>query len=353
MSHHPPHRVIGISCGDLNGIGMEIILKTFDNPMMLDICTPVIFASPKVVSYHRKALELKELNYQTIASANELIEGKINVFEAWTEGVNLEFGKEDPQVGAMAMKSFEVACDALEAGWIHALVTAPVNKNNVGPKGENFTGHTGYLSKRFKAEAMMILTADDMRVALLTQHVPVSKVSEYVTEERIVSHLTRLKEILMQDFGVRKPRIAVLGLNPHAGDGGVIGEEEKNVITPAIDKAKEAGVLAFGPFPSDGFFGLQSYKRYDAVLAMYHDQGLIPFKFMHFTDGVNYSGGLPVVRTSPDHGTAYDIAGRGLADESSMRNAIYSAIDILEKRAEYKDLNANVLPFSKVVRERG
>lgn len=335
--------VLGISCGDLNGIGMEVIMKAFSDNTMLDFCTPVLFASSKVTSYHRKALEMTDFNFQQINSLDQINHKKINLFNSWDDAVNLEFGVNSKEVGAFALKSIDSALDAWKQKKIDALVTAPVNKNNIEPEGKKFTGHTGYIGEQTDGDPLMILLTEDFRVALVTGHVPVKEISTHLTKENIISRVEILHKSLKEDFGIRKPKIGVLGLNPHAGDAGLLGNEEIEIIEPAIKECFDKGMLVYGPYPSDGYFGIGTYKSFDATLAMYHDQGLIPFKTIAFEEGVNYTAGLNLIRTSPDHGTGFDIAGQNKASEVSFRNAVYTAISVVKKRSEYKKLTKNQL----------
>jgi len=346
MSDNSTKPVIGISAGDLNGIGVEIIIKTFDNTDILEICTPVIFASSKVVSYHKKALGFDKFNFQPINQFDKLHSGKVNLFNSWKEDVVLEFGKEDKQVGKYAVKSLEKACQYLKEGKLDALVTAPINKNTIQGDEFNFPGHTDYLQKNFRGEATMMMVSDKMRMVVATAHIPLKQVSSAVTKELLLKKLKVIEQSLLNDFEIRKGKIAVLSLNPHAGDGGVIGNEDDEVVVPAIREAFEKGTLAFGPYPADSFFGTEKYRKYDAILAIYHDQGLVPFKALSFGDGVNYTAGLEIIRTSPDHGTGFDIAGKGVADESSFRQAVFLACDIFKKRQSSKNIKKNPLPIS-------
>lgn len=351
MSQSGSQVKVGISCGDLNGIGMEVVLKSFADPLMLELCTPVLFASSKSLSYHRKALNMHDFKYHVIKDAAEAVEGKFNVVECWKELVNIELGKEDSVVGDFAFQSLEQATDALKGGTVDVLVTAPVNKNNIAKGDRPFTGHTGYIGDKFEGDPLMILAGDELRVGLVTGHIPLKEVAKTLTTDDIVAKIRQLNDALLSDFGIRKPRIAVLGLNPHAGDGGLLGNEDAKIIEPAVKTAFEKGILATGPFSADGFFGAGTYKKFDAVLAMYHDQGLIPFKTIHFGEGVNFTAGLSVIRTSPDHGTAYDLAGKGEADERSFRQAVYMAVDAFRSRNQHGEINSNPLPFGKTSRD--
>jgi 4-hydroxythreonine-4-phosphate dehydrogenase len=339
---------IGISQGDVNGIGLEVIIKTFSEPAMLEICTPVLFSSGKTLGYHRKMLAAEHFNYNTLASLDSIAQRKFNLFNCYTEEVNIEIGKSTQNGGKYAVVSLQAACDAWEKLKIEALVTAPINKNNTYSDTFPYAGHTKYLDERFgKGSSIMLLVSGDLRVALATEHVPVAEVAANLSVDLIVKKLTILEKSLRQDFGIEKPRIAVLGLNPHAGDGGTIGKEENDIIIPAIKKFQgESKALVYGPYPADGLFGSMAFTKFDAILAMYHDQGLIPFKYMAFDTGVNYTAGLPIVRTSPDHGTAYDIAGKNKASEGSFRNAVYLACDLVRARKQHKQLTANPLKIT-------
>ncbi|MCW1147974.1 4-hydroxythreonine-4-phosphate dehydrogenase PdxA [Flavobacterium lacisediminis] len=334
--------IVGISIGDLNGIGSEVILKTFEDTRMLELCTPVIFANVKIVSFLKKELKL-DVAIHGIDKLEQLVVGKINVLNVWREGVNLEFGKNDDVVGSYAIKSFVAATKALKEGLVDVLVTAPINKYNIQSEEFKFPGHTDYLDKELEGDALMLMVHDDLRVGLLTDHVPVNEVAKHLNEKLISSKIKTIIQTLKQDFEIEKPKVAVLGLNPHSGDNGVIGQEEERIIKPALKKLFEAGNMVFGPFPADGFFGSAQYEKYDAVIATYHDQGLIPFKTLSFGNGVNYTAGLNKIRTSPDHGTAYEIAGKGVANHESFKEAVYLAIDIYNKRNDYQELIKNPL----------
>ncbi len=334
--------IVGISIGDLNGIGSEVILKTFEDTRMLELCTPVIFANVKIVSFLKKELKL-DVAIHGIDKVEQLVVGKINVLNVWREGVNLEFGKNDDVVGSYAIKSFVAATKALKEGLVDVLVTAPINKYNIQSEEFKFPGHTDYLDKELEGDALMLMVHDDLRVGLLTDHVPVNEVAKHLNEKLISSKIKTIIQTLKQDFEIEKPKVAVLGLNPHSGDNGVIGQEEEKIMKPALKKLFEAGNMVFGPFPADGFFGSAQYEKYDAVIATYHDQGLIPFKTLSFGNGVNYTAGLNKVRTSPDHGTAYEIAGKGVANHESFKEAVYLAIDIYNKRNDYQELIKNPL----------
>lgn len=338
--------IVGISIGDLNGIGSEVVLKTFEDSRLLELCTPVIFANVKIMSFLKKAYELN-LNFHGIDKLEQLVEGKINVLNVWKEHVNIQFGTNDNEVGKFAIKSFVTATTALKENNIDVLITAPINKYNIQSDEFKFPGHTDYLAKEFNENALMFMIYEDLRVGLLTDHVPVNEVAKHLNEKLIASKVQIVNATLKQDFRIEKPKIAVLGLNPHAGDNGVIGKEDEEIIKPALKKIYDSGILVFGPFSADSFFGSNQYKQYDAVLAVYHDQGLIPFKTMSFGNGVNYTAGLSKIRTSPDHGTAFDIAGKGLANADSFKEALYLAIDVFKNRNEYKELTKNPLILSK------
>ncbi|MFP4091961.1 MAG: 4-hydroxythreonine-4-phosphate dehydrogenase PdxA [Cyclobacteriaceae bacterium] len=324
--------VIGISLGDFNGIGPEVTIKALADKRMLHMMTPVIFGSSKVISYYRKAINMEDFNFMTIKSMDELAYGKVNVINCWKQ-VNVEPGKVTDEAGEAAWISLKTATQALQDDQIDAIVTAPINKNNIQNEEFRFAGHTEYFAATFKAkEMLMTMVYGQFRVAVATGHIPLSEVSNKLTRELIRRKLNTLEASLKQDFGILKPKIAVLGVNPHAGEEGLLGTEEKEIIQPVIQELKGKGKLIFGPYPADGFFGTNAQNKFDGVLAMYHDQGLIPFKALAFEHGVNFTAGLPVVRTSPDHGTAYDIAGKGEASEVSMREALYLACDVIKSR---------------------
>lgn len=338
--------IVGISIGDLNGIGSEVVMKTLEDNRMLELCTPVIFANVKIMTFLKKTYNLT-LNFHGIDNLNQLVIGKINVLNVWKESVNIQFGVNDNVVGEFAIKSFIAATKALKDNLIDVLVTAPINKYNIQSEDFKFPGHTDYLAKQFNERALMFMINNDLRVGLLTDHVPVNDVAKHLTEDLIVSKVNLINQSLKQDFGISKPKIAVLGLNPHCGDNGVIGKEDDQVLKPALLKIFEKGTLVFGPFSADSFFGSKQYMQYDAILATYHDQGLIPFKTLSFGNGVNFTAGISKVRTSPDHGTAFDIAGKGIANEESFREALYQAIDIYNNRIMYGELTNNPLIVSK------
>lgn len=344
---------LGITQGDPNGIGLEVIIKTFMDPQMSELCTPVLFGSQKTFSFHRKAMNM-EMRFNPIRSAEAAAPRQFNILNVYEEDIPVEFGSSTELAGKHSLKSIEAACEALEQKKVDAIVTAPINKHNIQSPEFQFKGHTDYLEMRFKSSALMLMCADKFRVGVVTEHVPIANVSAIINQDKIVQKIKMMHRSLVEDFGIRKPKIAVLGLNPHAGDAGVIGNEEKSVIAPAIAQVKGEGMFVMGPYSADGFFGSAMYAKFDAVLAMYHDQGLIPFKAIAFETGVNYSAGLPIIRTSPDHGVGYDIAGKNLASESSFRSAVYLACDIFKTRNEEKEIKANPLKaLSKNEREFG
>lgn len=344
--------VVGISQGDLNGIGLEIILKTLMEPGLSEICVPVLFSSQKTVSYWRKTLNLEEFNFNPLRDFNQIHSKKPNVFICYEEEVNIEIGKATPISGKYAKISLEMATQALLDKHIDVLVTAPIHKHNMQEAGFAYPGHTEYLGEKLGGTPLMLLCSNDLRVALVTTHVPIKNVSENITTEKVLSKITQLHQTLQKDFGIRKPKIAVLGLNPHAGENGAIGDDEIKSIIPAINKAKET-MMVYGPYSADGFFGNNTQTQFDGVLAMYHDQGLIPFKTLAFNSGVNYTAGLNYIRTSPDHGTAYEIAGKDIADASSFKEAVYAAIDIYRTRNLNEEITKNPLAFSPMKKERG
>jgi len=345
--------IVGITQGDINGIGLEVIIKTFLDPQMFELCTPIIFGSNKTASFHRKALNIEDFSFNPIRNVSEINHKRANIINVYDEDITIELGNQTETGGKYALKSLEGAVNALARNTIDVLITAPINKENIQSPDFKFPGHTEYLDEKFgDGNSLMFLISDILRVAVVTGHIPVSNIAKELTTEKIIKKIQVLNNSLIQDFSVRKPKIAVLGLNPHAGDKGVIGDEEQRIILPAITKSNEEGILAYGPYPADGFFGTGAYKNFDAVLAMYHDQGLIPFKTIAFNSGVNFTAGLPVVRTSPDHGTAYDIAGKNVASEESFRNAIYTAIDIFKTRKQYVEASANPLSISLKKKDR-
>jgi 4-hydroxythreonine-4-phosphate dehydrogenase len=341
---HPAKPVIGISCGDLNGIGIELIVKTFSDTRLLDHCTPVIFASGKAINFYRKSIPEINFNYQNIKDFSRIGHKQINLFNCWEEEVAINPGQLSDVAGKYAVLSLQTAVAALKQKQIDGLVTAPIHKKNIQSPEFSFTGHTPYLKSMFGVnDVVMMLCAGNFRVALVTEHIPVGEITKHISKEIIVSKLNIIHQSLRKDFGIDKPRIAVLGLNPHAGDEGVIGNEEETIIKPAIKEAKNNNMLVIGPYSADAFFARRNFERFDTVLAMYHDQGLIPFKALASGEGVNYTAGLPSVRTSPDHGVAFDIAGKDKADPSSFLTSIYECIDIIRKRKEYEENRQNPL----------
>ena len=334
--------IVGISIGDLNGIGVEVILKTFQDNRMLDFCTPLIFASTKTISYHKKALNL-EIPIHGITSLSQIQHTKINVLNIWKEDVSITLGEASKESGAYASKSLGIAVDYLKNKKIDVLLTAPINKETIQSEDFNFPGHTEYLEDKLEGESLMILMTDNLKIGLITGHIPISKVAETITPSLIKEKVATLHTSLIEDFGINKPKIAVLALNPHCGDKGVIGKEDDEIIKPTIEEIKASGKLVFGPYAADGFFGSETYRQFDGVLATYHDQGLAPFKALSFGKGVNYTAGLSEIRTSPDHGTGFDIAGKNSANPSSFKEALFTAIQVFKTRKEYKELSINPL----------
>lgn len=342
---------VAITHGDTNGIGYEVIFKTFAEPSMLELCTPIIYGSPKVATYHRNALGI-QANFTIINSAEEAHPGRLNLLTAFDEDVKVDLGTPSKEAGAAALAALERAMKDYKDGLFDVLVTAPINKNNIQGESFNFCGHTEYLENRAGggSKALMILANDIMKIALVTTHLPIREVAQAISVDKIVEKATIFNDSLKRDFRVSAPRIAVLSLNPHSGDNGLLGTEEQEIIAPAVKKLAENGILAFGPYAADGFFGHDTYTAFDGVLAMYHDQGLAPFKALDMGNGVNYTAGLPIVRTSPDHGTAYEIAGKCQADEASFRQAVYMAVDVFRNRCLYDEPFAN--PLKKLYHEK-
>jgi 4-hydroxythreonine-4-phosphate dehydrogenase len=335
---------IGITQGDINGIGCEVILKTLSDTRILNSFTPVLYSSPKVIGYYRKALNLTNLNTVSVRSAVEAQIGKINVVNCLDDDIRVDIGKATEQGGAAALASLQIAVRELKDQAIDALVTAPVNKSNIQSEQFRFPGHTEYLQSEFSdGQALMLMLSDTVRIGILTGHIPLAEVSKRITINAITDALRLLQRTMPEDFGISRPRIAVLSLNPHASDSGLIGKEEQEIIIPAIKQAKQEGMLAFGPYPSDGLFGSDNYRNFDVILSMYHDQGMTAFKILCFENGVNFTAGLPVVRTSPAHGTAYDLAGKNTASPESFRQALYMACDIAQNRMQYRNLKANAM----------
>jgi 4-hydroxythreonine-4-phosphate dehydrogenase len=338
---------IGISIGDINGIGPEVIIKTFADKRMLNQCTPVIYASLKTMLHHKKTLSVENMRFEKIASADNAKPGQINVIDCWNEEATISMGEVSETAGRFAHISLDYCLNDVKEKKIDAMVTAPINKKSMQLANFPYPGHTEYLEKESEGKALMMLCHEGLRVALVTTHIPVSEIASSLDKKRIMSTINRLNTSLKVDFGIERPQIAVLGLNPHAGDQGVMGDDEKKYIEPALKEIKRKGIFAHGPFAADGFFGSSAYKNYDGILAMYHDQGLVAFKSISFGNGVNFSAGLDIVRTSPDHGTGFDIAGKNKADEGSFRNAIFSAIDISRTRSQHIEDHKNKLKPSK------
>lgn len=337
---------VGITHGDFNSISYEVILKTLADSRINELCTPVIYGSSKIASYHKKTIKVPDYMINVVKRADQLHTRKPNIINVLNEEARIELGKSTPQAGTFAFAALERAIEDLREQRIDVLVTGPINKKNIQSKDFRFPGHTEYLANSFDSkEYLMLMVCNQFKIGTVTGHIPLSEVPKAISTGLILSKLRILNQSLIRDFGIRKPKIAVLGLNPHAGDSELLGKEETDVLIPAIRKAEQEGILAIGPFASDGFFGSAQYNHYDAILAMYHDQGLIPFKALAFESGVNYTAGLPVIRTSPAHGTAYDIAGKDMASEESFREALYLAIDIFNKRTEYDEVNSNPLQF--------
>lgn len=336
---------VGITIGDINGIGPEVIIKSVYPPEILERCTPVIYGSSKVVSYHKNIVQAEDFNYQSLSTADRLNPKKVNVVNCWEETVNITLGRATTESGSYAYIALDRAVRDLKEGLIDVLVTGPVNKHAMRMANFPATGHTDYLEEQFGSKSLMVMVSDTMKVGLVTDHIPVSGIAQHVTRETLHAKLDIFIKSLQMDFGIERPTIAVMGLNPHASDEGTIGNEEEQIIKPVIMEFKEQGNLVMGPYSADGFFGSGAYRKFDGILAMYHDQGLIPFKTISFGYGVNFTAGLPVVRTSPDHGTAYDLAGQNSADPSSLRGAIYTAMDTHKRRTEHLDLRSR--PINK------
>ncbi len=335
---------VGITHGDINGVGYEVILKTFSDPTMLELCTPVIYGSPKVAAYHRKAMEIPT-NFSIVNTAEDAQDGRVNVVNCIEEELKVELSKPTPEAGKAALTALEKALADYRDGLFDVLVTAPINKHTIQSDTFHFPGHTEYIEERVGdgQKALMILLKGDFRVALVTGHVPVRDIPGMLTKELIMEKIEIFHQSLKKDFGIDNPRIAVFSLNPHAGDHGLLGTEEEEIIIPAMKEMIAKGVQCFGPYPADGFMGSGNYTHFDGILAMYHDQGLAPFKALAMDEGVNFTAGLPIVRTSPAHGTAYDIAGKGLASEDSFRQAVYVAMDVFRNRAWEKEISARPL----------
>ena len=328
---------VGISIGDLNGIGGEVILKTFEDQRVLEFCTPILFASIKTASFLKQRFA-SEIIFNSIKDIDRAANGKFNVFNVWAEDVKIEFGNEDAKIGGYAVKSLESAAKALKNEDIDVLVTAPINKHNIQSDKFDFPGHTDYLAQQLEGQSLMFMVTDFLRVGLLTDHVPVKEVSKYINKKLIEEKINTIYISLQKDFRINRPKIAVLGINPHTGDNGVIGKEDDEIMKPTLRAIKETGKMVFGPYAADSFFGSDNFKNFDAIIASYHDQGLIPFKTLSFGRGVNFTAGLSKIRTSPDHGTAYDIAGKGVADANSFKEAVFTAIQIFRNRKEFEEL---------------
>ena len=336
---------LAITHGDINGIGYEVILKTFSDARMFEHCTPILYGLSQVASYHKKLLpeQNQELNFNALTAAAQASERKFNVVNLVSDEVKIDIGKSTEIAGHLSRMALDRACEDLRKGVVDVLVTAPINKKNIQSDDFDFPGHTEYLSTQFNCKSLMMMVCDRIRIGIVTNHLALKDVPSAITRELLLGKIDIMYNSLKRDFGIPMPKIAVLALDPHAGDNGVIGDQDMTVLKPAIEEANDKGILVYGPYPSDGFFGSNEFNKFDGVLALYHDQGLIPFKLMSFTDGVNYTAGLPIVRTSPAHGTAYDIAGKGKASEQSFRRAVYLACDILRHRHEYDELTANPL----------
>jgi len=343
---------VGITQGDINGIGYEVIIKALQDNRINDFCIPIVYGSPKVAAYHRKSINVENFSFNPIKTVEEASSKRVNLIDVMDENVRVDIGKSTPLGGQGSILSLEAAVADLKAGKIDVVVTAPINKFNVQTDAFSFPGHTEYFAKNFGGgEALMLMVSDFLKIGVVTGHVPLSKVTSLISKEAILSKLAILNKTLIEDFAIRKPRIAVLGLNPHAGDSGLLGNEEQTIIIPALEEARSKGIMALGPYPADGFFGSEGFSKFDAVLAMFHDQGLIPFKSLVFDEGVNYTAGLPIIRTSPAHGTAYEIAGKDEANPNSFRSALYLACDLFKNRKMYKELTANPLKTTRLETE--
>lgn len=340
--------IIGISTGDINGIGYEIILKSLSDNRLYEMMTPVVYGLSKAASFHRKYLNLGDFNFHIVRKAENMNHKKANLVNLHDNEIRIDLGKSTQQSGEQALLSLETATEDLKKGLIHAIVTGPINKKNIQSEQFHFPGHTEYFASKFNVQdSLMLMVSNNLRIGVVTGHIPVNEIAGRLNEELLLNKIEILHKSLLIDFGIRAPRIAILGLNPHAGDEGLLGNEEISVIKPAIEKAKEKGYLVFGPYPADGFFGSTGYSKFDGILAMYHDQGMLPFKTLSFESGVNFTAGLPVIRTSPAHGTAYEIAGKDAASPDSFRAAMYLACDIWNHRKEYAEISANPLKAAK------
>ncbi|GAA4801444.1 4-hydroxythreonine-4-phosphate dehydrogenase PdxA [Olivibacter ginsenosidimutans] len=344
---------VGISIGDVNGIGLEIIIKTLADHRLLDFFTPIVYGNTKVASFHRKAIGISDFSFNVIQHPDQAHEKRPNMINCWQEDVKITLGESNEIGGKYAFLSLERATDDLINQKIDALVTAPINKHNIQQENFNFPGHTEYIQSRTSSsDVLMFMISEELKVGVVTGHIPVKDIAAHITKDAIINKLSLMNDSLKTDFWIQKPKIAVLGLNPHAGDHGLIGTEDQELIVPAIQEANEQDIFAFGPYPADGFFAGGHYRQFDGVLAMYHDQGLIPFKQIAFHNGVNFTAGLPVIRTSPDHGTGYDIAGKNKASEQSFREAIFAALSIVNRRREQEQLLANPLKIRKLTKDR-
>lgn len=334
---------LGISIGDINGIGLEIIMKTFKDIRMLDFCTPIIFGSSKIASIYRKAIQIKGFNFNIINNIIDINPKKVNLLNIWNKEIEVNFGKPTAFSAELSFHSLKKASEAFNKKEIDVLITAPINKASIQQQVSDFIGHTEFLQDNFNGDSLMIMISDKMKIAFVTGHLPLKEVRQSITTQNIIAKTKKLNTSLIEDFGIRRPKIAVLGLNPHAGENGLLGEEEGRYIIPAIKELKNEGVMCFGPYPADSFFSNKNLIAFDGILSMYHDQGLTPFKTLSFSEGVNFTAGLNIIRTSPVHGTAYEIAGKGLANETSFREAVFMACEIHKKRSTFKLLNKNTL----------
>ena len=344
---------VAISVGDINGIGIEVILKTLKEKEITEFFTPVIFASTKLLSHQKDKLKIEKISFQGIQNASQIVDGKINVVNLWKDTVDVQFGKVTKSAGEHAFQSLKAAAQSVTDGFTHVLVTAPINKDNIQSEEFNFPGHTEYLGEVWGGYPLMFMVAEKIKVGLVTQHVPITKVAQGIHKKSVYNKIQQIHKSLVEDYVVERPKIAVLGLNPHAGDNGLLGSEEQDIIIPAIERCQKEDKIVYGPYSADSFFTDQNLEFFDAVLAMYHDQGLIPFKTIAFDEGVNYTAGLKYVRTSPDHGVAYDIAGKGIANEESFKEAIFLAIQLYKNRMDYAELTQNVLQHIPLKLEKG
>ena len=339
---------VGITHGDFNGINYEIIIKALKDNRILNFFTPVVYGSSKIASYYRKTLNMPDVNFNLIKKADLANPKRANIINCYDREVKIEMGKLTDTAGELAYLALEKAISDIDKKTIDVLVTAPINKVNIQSENFNFAGHTGYLADKYKVKnQLMLMVSNTLRIGIITGHIPLKDVSAAITEENVLENIKVMQKTLQMDFAIPKPKIAVLGLNPHAGDGGLIGTEDKQFIKPAIAKAASEGILAFGPYPSDGFFGSSNYTKFDGILAMYHDQGMLPFKTFAFDNGVNFTAGLPIIRTSPAHGTAFDIVGKNIASPDSLKEAIFLAIELHKNRTLYKELTSSPLPVNE------